>query len=326
MKRAAASSFLVAVVLLVAVRTAAQSPKKATRIGVLSGAYGVQNPQLVAFRQGLLELGYIEGQNIDIEYRHAEGRHERFHDLAADLVRLKVNLIYACCPGGPTSLAAKKATATIPIVFVRFGDAVQDGAVASLAQPGGNVTGVSGFGPELDGKRLELLKEVVPKLARLAVLMNPAIHATSLREFEPTAKALGVQLQVLETRTPSDLDNAFSAIATGRVDALYVFESPLSGAHRNKIVEFAAKNRLPSMFTVKGHVEAGGLIFYGINIPALFHRSATYVDRILKGAKAADLPVERPTKIEFVINLKTAKQIRLTIPPNVLVRADRVIK
>jgi putative ABC transport system substrate-binding protein len=303
----------------------AQQAEKARRIGVLSGGYGAQSSQLVAFRQGLRELGYIEGKNIVIEYRYSEGKHERLPDLAAELVRLKVDVIYACCPGGRTSEAARKATTTIPIVFVRFGDAVVPGGVASLARPDGNVTGVSGFA-ELHGKALELLKEAVPKIARVAVLVNPAIHAASLKEFEPTAKALGVQLQVQEAQTPSDLDTAFSAMAKGRVDALAVWAAPMFSAHRKKISDFAAKIRVASVFDQKEFVEAGGLMSYGINIPALNHRAATYVDRILKGAKPADLPVERPTKFDLVINLKTAKQIGLTIPQWVLMRADKVIK
>jgi putative ABC transport system substrate-binding protein len=303
----------------------AQQPKKIWRIGVLSGGYGAQNVPLDALRQGLRELGYVEGQNIVIEYRYSEGKHERLPDLAADLVRLKVDIIYACCPGGATSLAAKNATTTIPIVFVRLGDPVVPGGVASLARPRGNVTGLSGFA-EIHGKQLELLKEAVPKIARVAVLLYPAIHANSWKEFEPTARGLGVQLQPLETQTPSDLDNAFSAMARGRVDALAVWTSPMFFTHREKILDFAAKSRIASVFEQKEYVEAGGLMSYGINFADLHRRSATYVDRILKGTNAADLPVERPTKFEFVINLKTAKQIGLTIPPEVLARASKLIK
>jgi putative ABC transport system substrate-binding protein len=303
----------------------AQQTEKARRIGVLSGGYGAQNFLFDAFRQGLRDLGYVEGQNIVIEYRFSEGKHERLPDLAAELVRLKVDVIYACCPGGRTSEAAKNATTTIPIVFVRSGDPVVPGGVASLARPGGNVTGLSGFA-ELHGKQLELLKEAVAKIARVAVLVNPAIHAASLRKFEPTAKGLGVQLQSLEVQTPSDLDTAFSAMAKGRVDALAVWGAPMFFNHRNKISAFAAKIRVASVFDQKEYVEAGGLMSYGINVADLHYRSATYIDRILKGTKPADLPVERPTKFEFVINLKTAKEIGLTIPPNVLARADKVIR
>src|SRR5919106_707187 len=303
----------------------AQQAKKVWRIGVLSGGYGAQNVSLDALRQGLRELGYVEGQNIVIEYRYSEGKHERLPNLAAELIRLKPDVIYACCPGGPTSLAAKNATKTIPIVFVRLGDPVGPGVVAGLARPGGNVTGLSGFA-EVHGKRLELLKEVVPKIARVAVFVNPAIHAASLREIEPMAKGLGVQLQPLEAQTPSDLDNAFSAMAKGRVDALAVWASPMFFTHRKKILDFATKSRVASVFEQKEYVEAGGLMSYGINFADLHHRSATYVDRILKGTKPADLPVERPTKFELVINLKTAKQIGLTIPQAVLYRADRVIR
>jgi putative tryptophan/tyrosine transport system substrate-binding protein len=316
---------LSALLFALSVPAQAQQAKKVWRIGVLSGGYSVQNVQLDPLRQGLRDLGYVEGQNIVIEYRYSEGKHERLPDLAADLVRLKVDVIYACCPGGPTSLAAKNATTTIPIVFMRFGDPVGPGAVASLARPGGNVTGVSGFA-ELHGKRLELLKEFIPKIARVAVLVYPAIHTASLREFEPTAKALGVQLQVLEAQTPSDLDNALSAMVKGRVDALAVWADPMFFTNRKKILDSAAKSRVASVFEQKEYVEAGGLMSYGVNIPALMHRSATYVDRILKGTKPADLPVERPTKFEFVINLKTAQEIGVTIPQWVLMRADRVVK
>jgi putative tryptophan/tyrosine transport system substrate-binding protein len=320
-----ALSLACALLLALCLPAQAQQAKKVWRIGVLSGGYGAQTDYLDALRQGLRELGYVEGQNIVIEYRYAEGKHERLPDLAADLVRLKVDVIYACCPGGLTSEAAKKATTTIPIVFVRYGDPVGPGAVASLARPGGNVTGLSGFA-ELHGKQLELLKEAVPKIARVAVFVNPAIHAASLREFEQTAKALGVQLQVLEAQTPSDLDNAFSAMAKGSVDALAVWAAPTFFTQRKKILDFAAKSRVASVFEQKEYVEAGGLMSYGVNYADLFHRSATYVDRILKGTKPADLPVERPTKFEFVINLKSAKQIGVTIPQWVLMRADRVIR
>jgi putative tryptophan/tyrosine transport system substrate-binding protein len=303
----------------------AQETKKVWRIGVLSGGYGTQNLPLDALRQGLRKLGYVEGQNIVIEYRYSEGKHERLPNLAAELVRLKPDVIYACCPGGPTSLAAKNATTTIPIVFVRLGDPVGPGVVASLARPEGNVTGLSRFA-ELHGKRFELLKEVVPKLARVPVFVNPAIHAASVREFEPMAKGLGVQLQLLEAQTPSDLDNALSAMAKGGVDALAVWSNPMFFTHRKTILDFAAKNRVASVFEQKEYAEAGGLMSYGVNFADLYQRSATYVDRILKGTKPADLPVERPTKFELVINLKTAKQIGLTIPQWVLMRADRVIK
>jgi ABC-type uncharacterized transport system substrate-binding protein len=263
-----------ALLLALSIPAQAQQAKKVWRIGVLSGGYGAQNVQLDALRQGLRELGYVEGQNIVIDYRYSEGKHERLPDLAADLVRLKVDVIYACCPGGRTSEAAKESTTTIPIVFVRLGDPVGPGAVASLARPGGNVTGVSGFA-ELHGKRLELLKEVVPKIARVAVFVNPAIHAASLREFEPMAKGLGVQLQLLEAQTPSDLDNAFSAMAMGRVDALAVWAAPMFFTHRKKILDFAAKSRVASVFEQKEYVEAGGLMSYGINVADLQHRSAT---------------------------------------------------
>jgi putative tryptophan/tyrosine transport system substrate-binding protein len=325
MSRTLSGLTLCAMLLALTFPAGAQQAGKVWRIGVLSGGYRAQNVPLDALRQGLRELGYVEGQNIVIEYRYSEGKHERLPGLAAELVRLKPDVIYACCPGGRTSEAARKATTTIPIVFVRLGDPVVPGGVASLARPDGNVTGLSGFA-ELHGKQLELLTEVVPKIARVAVFVNPAIHAASFRQFEPMAKGLGVQLQPLEVQTPSDLDTAFSAMAKRRVDALAVWNSPLFSSHREKILDFAAKSRVASVFEQKEYVEAGGLMSYGINLADLHHRSATYVDRILKGTKPADLPVERPTKFELVINLTAAKQIGLTIPPSVLARTDKVIK
>jgi putative tryptophan/tyrosine transport system substrate-binding protein len=318
--------WLLATLLLAYIQLAeAQQSRKVWRIGVLSGGYSAQSVQLDALRQGLRELGYIEGQNILFEYRYSEGKHERLPNLAAELIHLKADVIYACCPGGLTSVAARNATTTIPIVFVRLGDPVVPGGVASLARPDGNVTGLSGFA-ELHGKRLQLLKEAVPKIARVAVLLNPPIHAAALRELDPMAKDLGVQLQLLEAQTPSDLDNAFLTMAKGRADALAVWAFPMFFTHREKILDFAAKSRVASVFEQKEYVEAGGLMSYGINLADLHHRSATYVDRILKGTKPADLPVERPTKFELVINLKTAKQLGLAIPQNVLARADRVIR
>jgi putative ABC transport system substrate-binding protein len=295
---------------------------KVPRLGVLSG--GSARPE--AFHNELRELGYIAGQNILVEYRYAEGKYDRLPDLAAELVRLQVDIIFACCPGGLPSAAAKNVTTTIPIVFVRMGDPVGPGAVASLARPGGNVTGLSGFSRELSGKQLELLKEAVPTISRVAVLLNPAINTPVWDEYEAVAKTLRVQLKVLEAKTPRDLNKISSALTKERADALAVSEDPLFFSHRKQIVEFAAKNRLPSVFAWKEYVEAGGLMSYGVNVADLYRRAATYVDRILKGAKAADLPVERPTKFELIINLKTAKQVGLTVPPNVLARADRVIR
>jgi putative ABC transport system substrate-binding protein len=295
---------------------------KVPRLGVLSG--GSARPE--AFHNELRKLGYIEGQNILVEYRYAEGSYDRLPDLAAELVRLQVDIIFACCPGGLPSAAAKNVTTTIPIVFVRMGDPVGPGAVASLARPGGNVTGLSGFSRELSGKQLELLKEVVPIIFRVAVLLDPAINTPFLEEFEAVAPALGVKLKVLGVRTPGDLNKIFPALTKERADALAVSDNTIFFTHRKQIVEFATKSRLPTVFALKEYVEAGGLMSYGVNVADLFRRAATYVDRILKGAKPADLPVEQPTKFELIINLKTAKQIGLTIPPNVLARADRVIR
>src|SRR5215467_10334618 len=301
---------------------------KVPRLGVLSGGSSTGQPLHDAFRQGLRALGYIEGQNIIIEYRYAEGKRDRLSDLAAELVRLKVDIIFAGVPGTAAAVAAKNATTTLPIVFTNVSDPVATGLVASLARPGGNITGLSGLGPELYGKRFDLLNETVPKLSRLAVLQNPANPsvAFSLRDLERAAQALGVRLQILEVQTPNDFGRAFSAIAKGRADALTVEMSPLFFDHRMGIAEFAAKNGLPTMYGDKQYVEAGGLMSYGANILDLYRRAAIYVDKILKGAKPGDLPVEQPKKFELVINLKAAKQIGLTIPQSIVYQADKVIR
>jgi len=280
-----------------------------------------------AFRQGLRELGYVEGKNIVIEWRSAEGKRDRLPSLAAELVRLKVDIIVTAGP--PATRSAKKATVTIPIVFAQDGDPVASGFVASLARPGGNITGLSTLAPELSGKRLELLKEIVPRLSRVAVLgnsTNPA-NAQVLKETELAAGVFGVKLQYLDVLDPKDIETAFRAASKGRADAvLMTVSGGVVLSQRTQVVELAAKSRLPAMYIIREYVETGGLMSYGVSLIDLDRRAATYVDKILKGAKPADLPVEQPTKFEFIINLTAAKQIGLTIPPNVLVRADRVIK
>jgi putative tryptophan/tyrosine transport system substrate-binding protein len=305
----------------------AEQTKKVPRIGFLSTAsLSSLAPRLDAFCQGLRELGYVEGKNIVIEYRSAEGKLDRLPELAAELVDLKVDCIFAA--GGSPTRVAKQATNTIPIVMGNPGDPVQAGFVTSLARPGGNVTGLTSISTDLAGKRLELLKETVPKATRVAVMWNSADpgQALSFKEVEGAARFLKVQLLSLEVRSLEELDNAFRSITKRRVDAFMTGGSGLFGTHRTRIIALAAKHRLPAMYTEQEYVLAGGLMTYATSIPDLYRRAATYVDKILKGTKPADLPVEQPTKFEFVINLKAAKEIGLTIPPNVLVRADRVIK
>jgi putative ABC transport system substrate-binding protein len=272
-------------------------------------------------------LGYIEGKNVLIEYRYAEGKPDRLPDLAAELLRLKVDIIVAA-GGTPPVLAAKNATKTIPIVMTNVADAVGDELVADLARPGGNVTGLSTFAPELSGKRLELLKDILPGISRVAVLANRDFrgYAAQMKEIKVAAQALGLQLQPVEVRGADDLENAFSAITAGRARAVMTLSDPVTFTLLRRIVELATKIRIPSMHLQVEYAEAGGLMSYGPSYSDLFRRAAYYVDKILKGAKPADLPVEQPTKFEFVINLKTAKAIGLTIPPNVLARADRVIR
>jgi len=285
------------------------------------------SPLLDAFRQGLRELGWVEGQNIAIEYRFAEGRFDRLPDLAAELVRLKVDIIVA--QPTPAAVAAKNATKTIPIVMISVGDPVGLGLIASLARPGGNVTGSSySVGPEIAGKLLELLKETVPKVRRVAILWNPANPAQPLfiRELNVAAPSLGVQLQLLEARGPNEFEGAFAAMAKERAGALLVMADGMFLLHRTRLADLAARSRLPAAYGVRDHVDAGGLMSYGSSTRDLFRRSATFVDKILKGAKPADLPVEQPTKFELVINAKTAKALGLTIPPSLLQRADEVIQ
>jgi putative ABC transport system substrate-binding protein len=303
-----------------------QQPTKIPRIGFQSAAFPSANAaRIEAFRQALRELGYVEGKNIVIEYRYAEGKLDRLSELAAELVRLKVDVIVTAAPS--STRAAKKATSTIPIIMAFDNDPVGSGFVASLARPGGNITGLSNLAPEISGKQLELLKEIVPRLSHVAVLRTSTLtSAQVLKEMELAAGALGVKLQYLDVLDPKDIETAFQAAGKGRADAVLALASPILESHRTQVVELAAKSRLPTIYHVAEFVEAGGLMSYGVSFIDLYRRAATYVDKILKGAKPADLPVEQPMKFEFIINLKTAKQIGLTIPPNVLVRADKVIK
>ena len=319
--------WLVTLLLLAAVTFAgAQQAPKNPRIGFLHASAGLTPDARTRFLQGLRKFGYIEGENITIEYRSAKGQFERLPVLAAELVSLKVDVILT---GGSTATrAAKEATNTIPIVMLQDNDPVASGFVTSLARPGGNITGLSTLRPEISGKRLELLKEIVPGLSRIAVLGasdNPG-NAQALREVELAAGALKVQLQYLDIRSPKDIEPAFQEARKGSADAVIELGGPLLAVHQTTLIKLAAKNRLPAMWVRRGIVEAGGLMWYGVDTIDLARRAAEYVDKILKGAKPANLPVEQPTKFELVINLKAAKQIDLTIPPNVLARADKVIK
>jgi putative ABC transport system substrate-binding protein len=324
--------WLLATVLLITAPPAeAQQPAKIPRIGYLGGiSPSINTARIEAFRQGLRELEYVEGKNIVIEWRHHEGNIDRLPALAAELARLKVDIIITVGP--PAVRAAKEATVTIPIVMMNVGDPVGSGFVASLARPGGNITGLSSLAPELSGKRLELLKEIVPKLSRVAVFGTSTSpdNAQSLREVELAARDLKVQLQyqdIRDAKDPKDIETAFRAASKERVEAVLMMVAGAVGtAHQRRILELAINNRLPVIYRGRPSVEAGGLMSYGVTTTDLDRRAATYVDKILKGAKPADLPVERPTKFELVINLKTAKQIGLTIPPNVLARADKVIR
>ncbi len=326
-------SLILTLALLVApLAVEAQLAGKVYRIGYLlpfsPTSSGPGTPNLEAFRKRLRELGWVEGQNIVTEYRWSEGRAERFPHLAAELASLKVDVIYA--PYTPAALAAKQATTMIPIVFVGGADPVGAGLVASLARPGGNVTGLSLVaGPEMVGKQVDLLKQALPKVSRMALLWNPANpggSALAIREGEAAARSLGVELQILEASTLEELESAFSVMKRERAGALVVFADPVFIRHRPRLVDLSAKNHLPAIFALRDDVEAGGLMSYGPNALDLWRRAATYVDKILKGAKPADLPVEQPTKFELVINLKTAKALGLTIPQSVLIRADEVIQ
>jgi ABC-type uncharacterized transport system substrate-binding protein len=305
----------------------AQQPGKIPRIGILVGASASSvSARVEALRRRLRELGYVEGKNIVIEYRYAKGKFERLPDLAAELVRLKVDVIVAGSP--PAISAAKKASATIPIVFAAANDPVGTGIVSSLARPGGNITGLSTMGPDLDGKRLELLKEAFPKVGRVAFLWQPGPTRGNrvLTDMEAVAKALGLKLLSLEVRSLDDFESAFARAKRERAQALITTVGALINTQQRQVLDFAAKNRLPAMYSNSEFVEAGGLMSYAPNYEDLWRRAAAYVDKILKGAKPADLPVEQPTKFEFLVDLKTAKQISLTIPQKVLERADKVIK
>ena len=306
---------------------AAQQPTKIPRIGYLIGpALSANSTRIEALRQGLRDLGYIEGKSIVIDWRSAEGKIDRLPSLAAELVRLKVDIIVSA---GPTATRlAKEATVTIPIVMAQDTDPVGNGFVTSLARPGGNITGLSILAPEISGKQMELLKEIVPRLSRVAVIgesTNPG-HTQQLKEVELAARAFKVQVQNLDVRDPRDFETAFRAASKGRADAVLVLGGPVLNSQRTRVVGLAVKSRLPAIYNEQGFVEAGGLMTYGVSFSDLHRRAATYVDKILKGAKPADLPVEQAMKFDFVINLKAAKQIGLTIPPNVLVRADKVIR
>jgi putative ABC transport system substrate-binding protein len=309
----------------------AQQPTKIVRIGYLTTADVVTAPPHLreAFVKGLRDLGYVEGRNLVIEYRSAEGKFERLPALAAELVALKVDVILA--PARVHVLAAKQATTTIPIVFVNSGDPIAAGLVTSLAQPGGNVTGLSTLAVDLIGKCLEQLPQAIPGVSRVAVLRDPgdAAERTAkdmLKRAEVAGRALGVRLQFVEARSPVDFDRAFSEMARARAGALTVLQSTMFFLERRRLVDLAAKNRLPAVYTSREFVDAGGLMSYGPDLADLFRRAATYVDKILKGAKPGDLPVEQPTKFELVISLKTAKALGLTIPQSVLARADQVIE
>ena len=310
----------------------AQQPARVARIGYLATG-PLESPEqrsvLDAFRQGLRELGSLEGQNIVVEVRHADGKIEWFPSRASELVRLKPDLIVAA--NTPAARAAQKATTTIPIVVPVMGDPVGDGLVANLARPGGNITGLTFIGPQLVPKRVALLKEALPTVARVAGLWHPGAYgertmSDMMKEAEAAAWTLGLHLRLVAVQGPDELDRAFATIAGQRADALIVFPSPMLFSERKRIVDLAAKHRLPSMSQDRAFVELGGLMSFGANITDLSRRSATYVDKILKGAKTGDLPVEQPTKFELVINMKTAKALGVTIPQALLLRADEVIQ
>ena len=305
----------------------AQQPTKIPRIGYLLGvSLSASSTRTEAFRQGLRDFGYVEGKNIIIEWRSAEGKFDRLPALAAELVRLKVDVIVTAGPI-PTR-AAKEVTSTIPIIMTQDPDPVGNGFVASLARPGGNITGLSTLAPELSGKQLELLKEIIPKLTRVAVFgtSTRAGNARALKEIELAAGAFKVKLQYLDVLDPKDIETAFQGATKGRAEAVLVLQSAVFFSQRTQIAELAIKSRLPAIYYTTEFVEAGGLMSYATSYTDLFRRAATYVDKILKGRTPSDLPVEQPMKFEFVVNLKAAKQIGLTIPPNVLVRANKVIR
>jgi ABC-type uncharacterized transport system substrate-binding protein len=328
-KRKLGSFALFALLFALCVSAQAQQPKKVPVVGFVtagSPSASATKFNIDTFRQGLRDLGYIEEKNIVIKYWYTEGREDRLGDLAAELVGSKVDIIVT----GATIVvrAAMQLTATIPIVMAGTGDPVATGLIASLARPGGNVTGLSAFGPELTTKQLELLKEAFPQVSRVLFLFNGANSSTvvALKELEVAASALGVQLQASDVRVAKDIEPAFSAAVRQRANALLVLREALYQTNATRIISLAAEKKLPAIYPTRQYVEVGGLMSYGISTTDLIRRVAIYVDKILKGAKPADLPVEQPTKFEFIVNLKAAKQIGLTIPPNVLARADRVIK
>jgi len=305
----------------------AAEAQRIPRIGYLNASSATSAASRVeAFRRGLRELGYVEGKNIVVEYRFAEGRLERLRPLTAEILRLNVDVIVS---GGPTvTRPLKQATSTIPIIMGFDDDPVGAGFVASLARPGGNITGLSTLAPEISGKQLEILTEIVPKLSRVAVFGNSVRSGTSLslKEMELAAAAFKIQIQTLDIQEPRDIESAFGAATAGNAQAIVVLGSPAVNLRRVQIAELAVKHRIPVVYAQPEFLDAGGLIYYGASFADIFQRAATFVDKILKGAKPAELPVEQPVKFEFIVNLKSAKQIGLTIPPNVLVRADRVIK
>ena len=305
----------------------AQQGAKVPRVGFLGNSTAALEANLVGpFREGLRDLGYVEGRNVLIEYRWAEGKYERFPALIGELIALKVDVIVTA--GTPATQAVKKATTSVPLVMVAVGDPVGTGFVASLGRPGGNITGLTSIAPELEGKRLELLREVLPKLSHLSVLWNPAnpFHAGSLKETRAAAQVLGIKVQPLGVRSSEEFPATFAAILKERPAALVVLADRLFLHHRARIVDFALQHRLPGVYTHRELVDAGGLMSFGPNYADMHRRAATYVDKILKGAKPADLPVEQPTKFELVINLKTAKVLGFTIPQSLLIRADQVIR
>jgi putative ABC transport system substrate-binding protein len=307
--------------------TNAQQAKKVFRIGFMFATSASNSPgRLEAFREGLRTLGYVEGKNVVIDYRYAEGKFDSLPAFAAELVNLKADVIMTA--GGISTRAAKKATATIPIVMVQDIDPVGNGFISSLARPGGNITGLSTMAPEVSGKQLEVLKEIVPRIVRVVALgtkTNPGT-AQALKETQLAAKAFKMQLQYLDVIGPKDIDTVFQTVSQVRAEAVVVLISSILNSQRIQVVNHAIKSRVPVMYPFPEFVEAGGLMSYGVSFTDLYRRAATYVDKILKGVKPADLPVEQPTKFELIINLKAVKQIGLTIPPNVLARADRVIR
>jgi putative ABC transport system substrate-binding protein len=321
------SVLLVFAFLAAPVPSPSQQPGKVYRIGYLGNSSpALERDHVDAFRQGLRDLGYAEGQNLLIEFRWAEGRYERFPEFVAELVRLKVDVILTA--GTPGALAAKQATQTTPIVMAVSGDAVGTGLVRSLARPGGNLTGLTRMTRDLDGKRLELLKEIVPRLSRVAILLNPAnpISALGWKEALAPAEALHLKLESVEVKAAEEFDAALEAIARQRPGAIFIIADQFLLASRAQIVDFAGRRSLPAMYPNREFVDAGGLISYAANDPAMFRHAASYVDKILKGAKPGDLPIEQPMQFELVINLKTAKALGLTIPQSVLIRADEVIR